>query len=333
MGRGEAALADQHRVASMQEAGVAFGQAQAQDIVFDRDGRHRFARQHHRAIDDLDLEHPARGRGQDIAFALLLFDHRPFGGHGRDLRPRHIHRRPGVVQPLLRAGAAGAELQGAIQFQFGLMLLGLKRPDAGLQRGELQRQFGIAHGRDHLPGFDPVAFLDAQVGDGAADARAGHGLIDRLDRGEHGLEIVDRLQPRGDPGCRGIGAGDRRPGKHHRQSQRRKYSRTGHDQPPRKSCRAGLIINLVHANIMFNDGSRDAAMQKGDGDMSIDRIVMAFAGSMILVSLALSQLHSPDWLWLAAFVGANLLQAAFTGFCPLAIVLKKLGVRPGAAFG
>jgi hypothetical protein len=84
---------------------------------------------------------------------------------------------------------------------------------------------------------------------------------------------------------------------------------------------------------MFNDGSRDAAMQKGDGDMSIDRIVMAFAGSMILVSLALYQLHSPDWLWLAAFVGANLLQAAFTGFCPLAIVLKKLGVRPGAAFG
>ncbi len=67
--------------------------------------------------------------------------------------------------------------------------------------------------------------------------------------------------------------------------------------------------------------------------MSIDRIVLAFAGTMILLSLLLSQLVSPWWLLLAAFVGLNLLQSAFTGFCPLAIILKKLGVRPGAAFG
>lgn len=66
--------------------------------------------------------------------------------------------------------------------------------------------------------------------------------------------------------------------------------------------------------------------------MSIDRIVMAFAGTVILVSLALSQLHSPLWLWLTAFVGVNLFQAAFTGFCPLAIILKKLGAKPGVAF-
>lgn len=67
--------------------------------------------------------------------------------------------------------------------------------------------------------------------------------------------------------------------------------------------------------------------------MSIDRIVLAFAGTMILLSLLLSQLVSPWWLLLGAFVGLNLLQSAFTGFCPLAIILKKLGVRPGAAFG
>lgn len=67
--------------------------------------------------------------------------------------------------------------------------------------------------------------------------------------------------------------------------------------------------------------------------MSIDRIVLAFAGTMVLLSLVLSQLLSPWWLLLAAFVGLNLLQSAFTGFCPLAIVLKKLGVRPGPAFG
>lgn len=66
--------------------------------------------------------------------------------------------------------------------------------------------------------------------------------------------------------------------------------------------------------------------------MTIDRIVMAFAGSIVLVSLALSQLFGPVWLLLAAFVGANLLQAAFTGFCPLAIALRKLGYAPGAAF-
>jgi len=66
--------------------------------------------------------------------------------------------------------------------------------------------------------------------------------------------------------------------------------------------------------------------------MSIDRVVLSFAGAMVLLSLGLGLLVSPYWLLLAAFVGLNMLQAAFTGFCPLAIVLKKLGVKPGAAF-
>lgn len=66
--------------------------------------------------------------------------------------------------------------------------------------------------------------------------------------------------------------------------------------------------------------------------MSIDRIVLAFAGAMVLFSLALAQLHSPYWLWLTAFVGANLLQSAFTGFCPLARIVKALGAKPGQAF-
>jgi len=66
--------------------------------------------------------------------------------------------------------------------------------------------------------------------------------------------------------------------------------------------------------------------------MSIDRIVLAFAGSMIILSLLLSYFVSPYWLALAAFVGVNLLQSAFTGFCPLAMILKKAGVHPGAAF-
>lgn len=66
--------------------------------------------------------------------------------------------------------------------------------------------------------------------------------------------------------------------------------------------------------------------------MSIDRIVLAFAGTMILASLGLAQIHSPAWLWLTAFVGANLLQSAFTGFCPLAKILRAVGVKPGEAF-
>ncbi len=66
--------------------------------------------------------------------------------------------------------------------------------------------------------------------------------------------------------------------------------------------------------------------------MSIDRVVMAFAGTMILISVLLSQVHHVYWLGLAAFVGLNMFQAAFTGFCPLAIMLKKMGVKPGVAF-
>jgi len=66
--------------------------------------------------------------------------------------------------------------------------------------------------------------------------------------------------------------------------------------------------------------------------MSIDRFVLAVAGAMILVSLLLGHYVSPYWLWFTAFVGANLLQSAFTGFCPLALMLRKVGVRSGAAF-
>lgn len=66
--------------------------------------------------------------------------------------------------------------------------------------------------------------------------------------------------------------------------------------------------------------------------MTIDRMVILFAGSFILISLLLSQLHSAYWLWFTALVGANLIQSAITGFCPLAIVLKAIGIKPGSAF-
>jgi hypothetical protein len=60
--------------------------------------------------------------------------------------------------------------------------------------------------------------------------------------------------------------------------------------------------------------------------MTVERIVFIVAGGFILLSLALSQLHHPYWLWFTAFVGLNLFQSGFTRFCPLAIILKKAGV-------
>lgn len=67
--------------------------------------------------------------------------------------------------------------------------------------------------------------------------------------------------------------------------------------------------------------------------MSIDRIVLAFAGGMILFALLLGYVGFPTVsIILLAFVGLNLLQSAFTGFCPLALILKKLGIKPGQAF-
>ena len=67
--------------------------------------------------------------------------------------------------------------------------------------------------------------------------------------------------------------------------------------------------------------------------MNLDRAVMAFAGVMILVSLALSHFVSPWWWLLTAFVGLNLLQSSITGFCPAAMILRKLGVGRGMAPG
>mgnify|MGYP005809699577 FL=1 len=66
--------------------------------------------------------------------------------------------------------------------------------------------------------------------------------------------------------------------------------------------------------------------------MTLDRAVFVFAGLVVLAGVALAYLVSPWWMLLSAFAGANMIQAAFTGFCPAALVFKKLGVKPGVAF-
>ncbi|KQW60555.1 MULTISPECIES: DUF2892 domain-containing protein [Ensifer] len=66
--------------------------------------------------------------------------------------------------------------------------------------------------------------------------------------------------------------------------------------------------------------------------MSIDRAVLMFAGTLILVSLALGYYVSSYWFLLTAFAGLNMIQASFTGFCPAAFAFKKIGCKPGVAF-
>ncbi len=66
--------------------------------------------------------------------------------------------------------------------------------------------------------------------------------------------------------------------------------------------------------------------------MSLDRTVLAFAGVMVLLSVALTVWVSPYFLWFTVFIGANMLQSAFTGFCPAAMIFRKLGFKPGCAF-
>jgi hypothetical protein len=66
--------------------------------------------------------------------------------------------------------------------------------------------------------------------------------------------------------------------------------------------------------------------------MSIDRSVLLFAGAMVLLSVALTVWVSPLFMWFTVFIGANLIQSSFTGFCPAATVFKALGAKKGCAF-
>ena len=64
--------------------------------------------------------------------------------------------------------------------------------------------------------------------------------------------------------------------------------------------------------------------------MTINKAVMALAGTMVLLSVALTYYVSPYWMALTLFVGANLLQSAFTGFCPAASIFRMMGLKPTA---
>lgn len=61
--------------------------------------------------------------------------------------------------------------------------------------------------------------------------------------------------------------------------------------------------------------------------MTVERMLRGIAGFFVLLSVGLAVVHSPYWLWFTAFVGANLLQSAFTNWCPMMTFLRKLGIR------
>ena len=89
---------------------------------------------------------------------------------------------------------------------------------------------------------------------------------------------------------------------------------------------ADAIVRWARGNLASHRTLKENAV------MTIDRAVLAFAGIVVLLSALLVWLVSPWWLLLTAFVGANLMQASITGFCPAAMVFKALGAKPGAAF-
>ena len=66
--------------------------------------------------------------------------------------------------------------------------------------------------------------------------------------------------------------------------------------------------------------------------MTIDRIIFAVAGTLVLLGLVLGLVVNPWFFTMAGFVGANMLQSAFTGFCPLAVILRKAGLPESACF-
>ncbi|NBZ89932.1 YgaP family membrane protein [Stagnihabitans tardus] len=66
--------------------------------------------------------------------------------------------------------------------------------------------------------------------------------------------------------------------------------------------------------------------------MTLDRSVLLFAGVMVLASVLLTAFVSPHFLWFTVFIGANLIQSSFTGFCPAAMVFRAMGIKKGCAF-
>lgn len=91
-----------------------------------------------------------------------------------------------------------------------------------------------------------------------------------------------------------------------------------------------IVLNLKYLNVRCKGDGRSAVGR--ERKMSIDRAVLMLAGFVVLNSLALGFYVSSYWYLLTAFAGLNMIQASVTGFCPAAIIFKKLGCKAGVAF-
>jgi len=94
----------------------------------------------------------------------------------------------------------------------------------------------------------------------------------------------------------------------------------------------GKSAEFSPLTLMYPEAESRPPDRHQEGFMNIDRAVFIIAGSLIILSVVLGWYLSPYWFLLTLFVGANMFQAAFTGFCPAAIILRKLGLKFGPAF-
>jgi hypothetical protein len=93
-------------------------------------------------------------------------------------------------------------------------------------------------------------------------------------------------------------------------------------------CRVPGLQKIKRILKLEYKGAPAAPASQKDSDMTIHNAVTAFAGFMVLLSVALTYWVSPYWVWLTVFVGANLLQSSLTGFCPAAMIFAKMGLKP-----
>ncbi len=208
----EAARSDEDLVAGAHELGVPFGQLQAQDVAVFGERGDRFARHHDAPFRDGNGEDAPGGRRENGAFAHLLGDDAAVAAHRLERALGDVERGAGRVDLNLRADAAALQFLDAIEIGLGLVGLRGLGLDARIERLHLKQQLRVGDRRQLCSRDRAVALLRLQRNDRAADARARDELMDRLDRGDDRLLILD-LGGLDDETLRGS-AGLRRPQGH-----------------------------------------------------------------------------------------------------------------------
>ena len=133
-----------------------------------------------------------RSRREHGALGRLLFDHATVGANRREIAIRHVEHGFGLIEHHFRCDAALKQLLRALEVGLRLVALRLLRFDSLIQRLHLQKQLLVSDQRDFGARHDDIPFFDLQRRDRAANSRPGDKLMNGLDRGDHGLEIIER---------------------------------------------------------------------------------------------------------------------------------------------